>query len=650
MKIKLLGFCIAIFLFSCKEDVKNTDIVKKEVKQYSIEQFMDNEAIGGGSFSYDNSQLLISSNRSGIYNAFTVSTEGGEMTAITQSDSTSVFGNAFFPEDNRILLSADGNGDEIDHLFVRDLEGNVTDITPEKGAKSDFYGWSKDNNSLYFGSNKRDPRFFDVYKMNLEDYTSEMIYQNNDGLDFSGMSDDENYFALSKTVNTNDSDLFIYNSKTKEKIQINENQSANSSQDFSKDNSIFYYTTDYGGEFSVLMSYNMETKENIKVLEKKWDISSAYFTKKNKYMVVFVNEDGKNAIEVLDSESMKPIDLPNFEGKSITSVGFSNDQKLMRMYVGGSNAPSDLYTYNFETKEQHQISDVLNKDIDAEDLVTAKVVRFESFDGTIIPAIYYLPHQASAENKVPAMVWVHGGPGGQTRQGFSSLIQYMVNQGYAVLAVNNRGSSGYGKTFYQMDDKNHGEKDLQDCIEGKNWLAGQTEIDGDKIGIIGGSYGGYMTMAALTYTPEEFAVGVNLFGVTNWMRTLKSIPPYWESFRESLYKELGDPYSADSTRLKRISPLFHTDKVTKPLIVLQGAQDPRVLQVESDEIVAGVRKNNVPVEYVLFEDEGHGFVKKENQIEANERIVKFLDKYLKKEGAPKDGQEPLNEKIEAESN
>lgn len=650
MKIKLLGFCIAIFLFSCKEDVKNTDIVKKEVKQYSIEQFMDNEAIGGGSFSYDNSQLLISSNRSGIYNAFTVSTEGGEMTAITQSDSTSVFGNAFFPEDNRILLSADGNGDEIDHLFVRDLEGNVTDITPEKGAKSDFYGWSKDNNSLYFGSNKRDPRFFDVYKMNLEDYTSEMIYQNNDGLDFSGMSDDENYFALSKTVNTNDSDLFIYNSKTKEKIQINENQSANSSQDFSKDNSIFYYTTDYGGEFSVLMSYNMETKENIKVLEKKWDISSAYFTKKNKYMVVFVNEDGKNAIEVLDSESMKPIDLPNFEGKSITSVGFSNDQKLMRMYVGGSNAPSDLFTYNFETKEQHQISDVLNKDIDAEDLVTAKVVRFESFDGTIIPAIYYLPHQASAENKVPAMVWVHGGPGGQTRQGFSSLIQYMVNQGYAVLAVNNRGSSGYGKTFYQMDDKNHGEKDLQDCIEGKNWLAGQTEIDGDKIGIIGGSYGGYMTMAALTYNPEEFAVGVNLFGVTNWMRTLKSIPPYWESFRESLYKELGDPYSADSTRLKRISPLFHTDKVTKPLIVLQGAQDPRVLQVESDEIVAGVRKNNVPVEYVLFEDEGHGFVKKENQIEANERIVKFLDKYLKKEGAPKDGQEPLNEKIEAESN
>lgn len=270
--------------------------------------------------------------------------------------------------------------------------------------------------------------------------------------------------------------------------------------------------------------------------------------------------------------------------------------------------------------------------------MTAKVIRFKSFDGVEIPAIYYLPHQASVDNKVPAMVMVHGGPGGQTRQNFSSLIQYMVNQGYAVLAVNNRGSSGYGKTFYQMDDLNHGEKDLQDCVEGKNWLVIQPEIDGNKIGIIGGSYGGYMTMAALTYTPEEFDVGVNLFGVTNWIRTLKSIPPYWESFRESLYKEIGDPYSADSIIcLKRISPLFHTDKVTKPLIVLQGAKDPRVLQVESDEIVAGIRENGIPVEYVLFEDEGHGFVKKENQIESYSRILKFLDKHLKKENAPIDG-------------
>ena len=638
MKTKILGIAIITLLLSCKEETKT--LSHREIKQYTIEQFMDNEAVNGGSFSVDNSSLLVSSNRSGIYNVYTVPAKGGELTAITTSDSTSIFAESYFPNDNRMLLSADGNGDEIDHLYVRDLEGNIKDITPYKGAKSMFYGWSDNDEFLYFGSNKRNPKYFDMYKMSIDDFSSEMIYQDDSGLSFSGMSSDENYFALTKSLNTNDSDLSLFNVETKEMIKINENQSANTAQDFSKDNSTFYYTTDDGGEFSYLMSYNLETKEKTKLIEKSWDISGSSFTSKGKYMIVYVNDDGKNAIEVLDSKTMKPIDLPDFGDKSITSVGFSNDEKWMRMYVGGSNSPSDLYTYNFETNEQHKLTDVLNKEINAEDLVTAKVVRYKSFDGTLIPAIYYLPKQASKENKVPAMVLVHGGPGGQTRQGFSSFVQYMVNHGYAVLGVNNRGSSGYGKTFYKMDDLNHGEKDLQDCVEGKNWLASQAEIDANKIGIIGGSYGGYMTMAALTYTPEEFDVGVNLYGVTNWIRTIKSIPPYWESMRTALYLELGNPYSADSVRLKRISPLFHTDKVTKPLIVLQGSQDPRVLQVESDEIVAGVKKNGVPVEYVLFEDEGHGFIKKENQIESYSRILKFLDKYLKK------GNEPIEGKME----
>lgn len=645
MKTKILSFLLVMLLISCKEEPQ---MAQREVKQYTIEQFMDNEAVGGGSFSYDNSNLLVSSNRSGIYNIYTIPVKGGDMTAVTASDSTSVFAESYFPNDNRMLYSADGNGDEIDHLFVMELDGSIKDITPTEGAKAGFYGWSKDKNHLYYGSNKRDPRFFDVYKLSIDDYTSKMIYQNNDGLDYSEMSDDENFIALSKVINTNDIDLFIYNVKTKETTKINENLSANSAQDFSVDNATFYYTTDDGGEFSYLMSYDLESKEKQKVVEKSWDIMGSGLTSQGNYMVVYTNEDGKNAIDILDAKTMQPIDLPDFGNKSITSVNFSDNEEWMRMYVGGSNAPSDLYTYNLKTKEQYKLTHVLNDEIDAEDLVNAEVIRFKSFDGTEIPAIYYLPHQASETNKVPALVWVHGGPGGQTRQNFNSLMQYMVNHGYAVLAVNNRGSSGYGKTFFKMDDRNHGEKDLQDCVEGKNWLAEQPEIEGDKIGILGGSYGGYMTMAALTYTPEEFDVGVNLFGVTNWLRTMKSIPPYWESFREALYLELGDPYSVDSVRLKRISPLFHTDKVTKPLIVLQGSQDPRVLQVESDEIVAGVRKNNVPVEYVLFEDEGHGFVKKENQIEAYSRILKFLDRYLKKDNQPIEGEVSKIEIEEAE--
>jgi dipeptidyl aminopeptidase/acylaminoacyl peptidase len=212
---------------------------------------------------------------------------------------------------------------------------------------------------------------------------------------------------------------------------------------------------------------------------------------------------------------------------------------------------------------------------------------------------------------------------------FNPLIQYLNNQGYAILAVNNRGSSGYGKTFYKLDDKNHGENDLKDCLWGKKWLQELEYIDAEKIGIIGGSYGGYMTMAAMTFTPDEFKVGVNIFGVTNWIRTLKSIPAYWEASRKALYNELGDPYSADSIRLKKISPLFHANNIKNPVMVLQGANDPRVLQVESDEIVAEMQKNKVPLEYVVFDDEGHGFRKKENQLEGYRKIKEFLDYYLK---------------------
>ncbi|WP_108423036.1 S9 family peptidase [Flagellimonas amoyensis] len=636
---KLTIIALVSLVWACKEEKKEPSIAET-MQTYTIAQMMDNEAIGGGSFSPDNSKLLISSNRSGIYNMYTVPASGGDMLPVTQSDSSSVFSISYFPKDERMLFRMDNNGDEIYHIYMRETDGSHKDLTPDEGARSLFYDWATDDASFFYASNKRDNRFMDLYEMDLETMTPTLIYQNDAGYDINVISPDEKYVALSKSINTNDSDLFLYNLETKELIKINKNQSGNSGQDFSPDGSAFYYTTDNGSEFSYLMKYKLDDGTYEKAMARDWDIVGMGFTDNGTYQVTYINEDAKNTIEVMEVATGKNIELPKIENMEVTSVDFSDDEKMMRFYAGGSHTPSNLYVYNLETKEQKQLTDVLNPEIQGQDLVKAEVIRYKSFDGVEIPAIYYKPYQASEENPVPALVWVHGGPGGQSRQNFSAFIQYLVNHGYAVLAVNNRGSSGYGKTFYQMDDLNHGDKDLKDCVEGKNWLAQQPGIDGEKIGIIGGSYGGYMTMAALTYAPEEFDVGVNLFGVTNWMRTLKSIPPWWESFKDALYKELGDPYSADSVRLKQISPLFHTDKVTKPLIVLQGSQDPRVLQVESDEIVAGVRKNGVPVEYVLFEDEGHGFVKKENQIEAYSKILEFLDVYLKKEeqGAPiKDG-------------
>ena len=280
-----------------------------------------------------------------------------------------------------------------------------------------------------------------------------------------------------------------------------------------------------------------------------------------------------------------------------------------------------------------RVTDTMSRELDSEDLVEAQVVRFKSFDGLEIPNLLFKPHQATPEHKAPALVWVHGGPGGQTSKGYVDFMQYLVNHGYVVLGINNRGSAGYGKAFQRADDQKHGKDPLLDVVEARKYLASLPYVDGSHVGIIGGSYGGYMVLAALAFHPDAFDVGVDAFGVSNWLRTLKSMPPEWGAFRQAMFQEIGDPEKQEAM-LKEISPLFHAEKIRKPLFVIQGANDPRVLKAESDEIVAAVKKTGTPVEYLLLPDEGHGFKKKKNEIRVNESARKFFDRYLKPATAP----------------
>ena len=465
--------------------------------------------------------------------------------------------------------------------------------------------------------------------MKVDTWKSEMLYQNDNGINISDMSEDESWFSFSQTITTSENKLFLTNRIDKSTIELSIEPGSYSSSGFSNDNKYFFFITDVGEEFSYLVKYEIETGKEEILFQTNWDVMYSYLSESEKYRVTAVNEDGKNTLFIKNLVNNSDVFFPAIPDGDIKGVRISKSEKKIRLTVGTSKSPNNIYVYDMGSKKLKKLTETLNPEINANDLVEAEVVRYPSFDGLEIPAIYYKPLDATKRNKVPALVWVHGGPGGQSRTGYSSFIQYLVNHGYAILAVNNRGSSGYGKTFYKMDDLNHGDKDLKDCIWGKKWLQNQDYIDAEKIGIIGGSYGGYMTMAAMTFTPDEFKVGVNIFGVTNWLRTLKSIPPYWESFRNALYKEMGDPTTADSVRLYEISPVFHSDKVKNPVMVLQGANDPRVLKIESDEIVAGIEANGITVEYVVFDDEGHGFRKKENEIEAYGKVLSFLETYLK---------------------
>ncbi len=619
-------FSLALLLaFACSQEKP------VEVDQYTIEQFYGNTRIGGGSFSPDETKLLVSSDISGIFNVYEIDIASGEKKQITNSTGDSFFAVSYVPSTGEILYSADKGGNENNHIYLLSADGKATDLTPGEEEKAHFAGWNPDKTAFYYISNNRDPRYFDLYKMTVGGWQPEMIYQNEDGLEVSGMTRDEKILALTLPVTTSSNQLFIRNRMTGEtaEISIPEKTGTYSASGFTNDGSKFYYTTDADKEFTYLVEYDVNSGEKNTLYETDWDVAYSSLSENEKYRVTLVNEDARNKIILTDNKTGETINFPDIPDGDIQSISISDSEKNVKLTVGSSKAPSNIYVYNLASESLVKLTETLNPEINPDHLVSAAVVRYPSFDGIEIPAIYYKPHQATKKNKVPALVWVHGGPGGQSRTGYFALVQYLVNNGYAVLAVNNRGSSGYGKTFYKMDDRDHGGGDLQDCIWGKKWLQEQEYIDPERIGIIGGSYGGYMTMAAMTFEPDEFKTGVNIFGVTNWLRTLKSIPAYWESGRKALYDELGDPYTEDSVRLYNISPLFHAHQVKNPVMVLQGANDPRVLQVESDEIVEAVKKNNVPVEYIVFPDEGHGFIKKENEIKGYGQILTFLDTYLK---------------------
>jgi dipeptidyl aminopeptidase/acylaminoacyl peptidase len=621
----------ALLVPACAAAAAADTAPRRAPKEYTIEQFMATTSVRDASLSADEKRVLFSSNQTGIFNAYTVPVAGGAAVPITQSTTDSTYAVSYFPHDDRLLYTRDQGGNELNHLYVRTPDGQDKDLTPGEKLKASFQGWTPAGDAFWVTTNERDPKFFDLYRYDAKTYERTLAYKNETGYYLGAVSGDGHYLAFVKPVTSAESEMYLWDAVKKEMKPLHEGKASYSPEDFDPASKALYYLTDAGAEFTRVRRYDIASGRHEDVEKAEWDVMYTYFSRGGRYRVTAVNDDGRTAIKLHDAKTGAPVRLQGIPEGDITSVSIAKSDARMAFYLSGDRSPSNLYVYTFGEAAPRRLTDTLSKEIDPADLVDSEVVRFKSFDGTVVPSIFLKPHQATAEAKAPALVYVHGGPGGQTRKGYSALIQYLVNHGYVVLGINNRGSSGYGKTFYTADDRRHGREPLWDCVEGKKYLASLPYVDKDKIGIIGGSYGGYMVLAALAYKPEEFAVGVDIFGVSNWLRTLEGIPAWWEAQRQALYAEMGDPVK-DKAMLQEVSPLFHADQIKRPLFVVQGANDPRVIKPESDDIVAAVKKNGVPVEYVVFPDEGHGFSKKKNQIEAYGKIREFLDKYLK--GAP----------------
>ncbi len=639
--VAILG---AVSLSACQNQTTNTnetttiatDVAKLKVPQFSAEAFFETTTYGlasgaGVVFGPESGDILITSDETGVWNAYRASVETGERTALTTSTTNPIRAVSWFPDDERMLYTSDGGGDELDHLYVRETDGSVKDLTPGNPVKAAFLGWHESGNSFFVMTNERDARSFDLYEYQVVDYDRKMIFEN-DGFQIDAISDNARFVALTKNRTSADSDIFLVDlsasDPTPKLITEHEGNIAYSAYGFTADQTGLLYATNEFGEFAQAWRYDLETGEKSEYIAANWDVSYVDESPSGRYKLNIVNEDGSSRLTMIDTQTSKAVELKDLPEGNVGSVRFSKDETQIAFTMNGDRAPTNIHVADLTTGIQKALTSALNPNMTADMLVEGDVVRYKSYDGLVVPGIMYRPHGATADTQVPGLILVHGGPGGQNRKGYRAMVQHLVNNGYGVYAMNNRGSSGYGKTFFHMDDKKHGDVDLKDVIASKDFMAGLDWVNGDKMGIIGGSYGGYMVAAALAFEPEEFDVGINIFGVTNWERTLVSIPPWWESFKEALYDEMGDP-KTDLERHRAISPLFHAENIVKPLLVVQGANDPRVLQVESDELVEAVKANGVPVEYIVFPDEGHGFRKKVNQITASNAYVAFLDTYLK---------------------
>lgn len=625
-----IALCAALLMISA------APAALAQVKTYSAKTFYETTTYrtapdAGFAFSADGKTLLISSDQTGVYNVYALPVAGGAATPLTTSTTNATFAVSWFPKDGRVLFSADGGGNELSHVYVRGLDGAVKDLTPGDKVKAGFVGWDATGGHFWLYTNERDAKTFDVYAYDAKTYARTLVFQNS-GYELGDISPDGATLALSKPRTSADGNLYLADLKAKGEPKLITPHTGNVSYNvygFTPDGKALVYATDEHGEFNQAWTYALAGGAKAPLIKADWDVQDVSYSKSGRYRVSALNADASTQLTLLDQKTGQAVKLTGLPDGDIGAVRFNRDESAIAVSVASDTSPNDIFVADLKTGQAKRLTKAQNPAIAESDLVEASVARFKSYDGLEVPGVLYRPKDASAAKPVPAIVLVHGGPGGQSRKGYNPMVQHLVNHGYAVYAINNRGSSGYGKTFFHLDDKKHGDVDLKDVVASKAWLQGMDWIADDGIAVVGGSYGGYMTAAALAFSPDTFDAGIDIFGVTNWVRTLTSIPPWWASFKESLYDEMGDP-ATDGVRHRAISPLFHAKNIKKPLLVIQGANDPRVLKVESDELVAEVKAGGTPVEYVVFPDEGHGFLKRDNRITASDAYVAFLDKHLKK--------------------
>ncbi|VDH01129.1 Prolyl endopeptidase precursor [Lysinibacillus sphaericus] len=528
------------------------------------------------------------------------------------------------PSGKQTIVGMDDKGNEKQQFYLMKEDGSYEALVLSPEHFHNFGGWKSDDSKIMYVSNRRNIGYFDVYVLNLSTREEELVFQ------FDGkctpvcwLKGDENKIVISIQETNIFQSLIIVDLETKmmTKIGSSESQARYQSLVFSGDGNTGYVLSDVNGDKLALYRFQVSNPGELERLsmDPEWDIEGISLSSTDEILIINVNAGGTSVLKRYDLLTDEVTVLENVPEGVINSISWLDDQRLL-FAVKSPLMPGDIWSYELHEKEAERLTYFGKCEEIEHQLSEPEVCTFNSFDGLEVPYFYY----AKERNPKATVIYIHGGPESQIRADFNPVIQYLVSKGFAVVAPNVRGSSGYGRNYIQLDDGRKRMDAVADLASLVEDLAQKKSIDQNRIGIMGRSYGGFMVLAALTHYPEIWAAGVDIVGISHLKTFLENTGPWRRKIREYEYGTLGE----DDDFFEDISPLNHLDKIQAPLLVFHGKNDTRVPVSEAEQLTKQMLEMGKEVELVVFEDEGHQTEKIGNHISMNSRIVEFFEETM----------------------
>ena len=608
-------------------------------KSLSIEKLYMTRAIGGTAWSPDGKTVAFISNISGRNNLWLVSAEGGWPVQLTISDRRQA-APAWSPDSKWIAYQSDYDGDEQWDIFmVSPKTGQVVNLTKTREIAEESPAWSPDGRYLAYMVKPKTSSVFeiDVYDMVMRQVKHLTTGTPKDKLNAGPIwsKDGKLIVYTQQQAKGTDSNIFIADVASGKSTLLtpHNGEQLYTANALSPDARKLLITSNAANGYDNVGLLDVATKKIEWLTQDKWEISGGDFSPDGRYATWTANVDGNSDIYLHELAGGKTIALPLPKGVNTpggSESAFTRDGSRLLYYHNGPNAPNDIWVFDqaggdVASGKSHQVTQALVAGVRSEDMVEPYLVHYPSRDRKwTISAFVYVPYNLPRNAQHPAIVYVHGGPTAQTVNSFNRFVQYVANQGYIVIAPNYRGSTGYGKDFQQANLFDMGGGDLQDVIAAADWIKQTGYVDPKKLILMGGSYGGYMTMMGVTKAPEVWAAGVPIVPFVNFFTEIENEDPV---LQQSDMATMGDPVKNKALYQDR-SPIFFVDQIKAPLLLLAGGHDPRCPKTESQQVVDAIKKRGGVVEYKVYENEGHGFARVENQIDAYKRVADFLKAHV----------------------